>query len=100
MSDPSEPESGYELVLSTAEVGLLPVVRSVLHGAGIPFVVQGEHALAQLPAGALAGLFARRGLEARVLVPAEHADAARALLQPAAEALAADDSPAALEEQP
>jgi hypothetical protein len=90
---PEEPSPEHVLVLSTSEVGLLPVIRSVLQGAGIPFVIQGEHAMGQLPTGELAGLFARRGLGARVLVPAEHAEAARELLRPAEGAGAVDEVP-------
>jgi len=76
-----EPESGPVLVLTTADIDLLPVVKSLLMAAEIPFLVQGEHALGQLPTGVLAGPFARSGMAARVFVPAEHADGARQLLE-------------------
>jgi len=85
MARPTDPESGPVLVFTTADVGLLPVVKSVLQSAEIPFIVQGEHSLAQLPTGLLAGPFARTGLAARVFVPAAHAAAARELLEPTAE---------------
>ena len=70
------------VVMTTADVSLLPVVQSILRSAAIPFTVQGEHALGQLPAGDLGGPFSRRGLAARILVPASHADEARAILTP------------------
>lgn len=100
MSDESSAQ--HVLVLSTSEVGLLPVIRSVLQGAGIPFVIQGEHAMGQLPTGELAGIFARHGLDARVLVPAEYAEVARELLKPAEGAGEADEihSPRSGESEP
>jgi hypothetical protein len=81
MASSKGPESGPVLVFTTAEVDLLPVVRSLLQSAEIPFIVQGEHALGQLPTGLLAGPFAKTGTAARVFVPASHAAAARALLE-------------------
>jgi hypothetical protein len=78
---PSEPsDSDPVLLLATSDVDFLPVVRSLLDSAGIPYAVQGEHALGQLPTGPLAGPFARSGMAARVLVPRDHAEAARELL--------------------
>ncbi len=85
MAQPTDPESGPVLVLTTADVGLLPVVKSVLQAAEIPFIVQGEHTLGQLPTGLLAGPFARTGLAARVFVPAAHAADARELLEQSAD---------------
>lgn len=70
------------VVMTTADVNLLPVVQSILRSAAIPFTVQGEHALGQLPVGDLGGPLSRRGLAARILVPAARADEARALLTP------------------
>lgn len=81
MTSPKDPESGPVLVFTTAEVDLLPVVRSLLQAAEIPFLVQGEHGLGQLPTGLLAGPFSKTGIAARVFVPATHAADARALLE-------------------
>lgn len=75
-----EPASGPVLVFTTVELELFAVVRSVLQAAEIPFIVQGEHALGQLPTGMLAGPFARNGLAARIFVPATRAEEAKALL--------------------
>lgn len=83
MAAPDDPESGPVLVLTTTDVDFLPVARSLLESAGIPFLVQGEHGLAQLPTGPLAGPFARAGLATRIFVPATHAAAARAILDQA-----------------
>ena len=70
-------------VLETAAVNLLAVIKSILDGAEIPYLIQGEEALSLLPVGRLGGPFARRGLGAAVLVPAEHAETARGLLKQA-----------------
>lgn len=67
-------------VLETADVNFLVIVKSLLDSAEIPFLIQGEEALSMLPVGRLGGPFARRGLAAAVMVPEEHAEAARALL--------------------
>ncbi len=75
----------FEVVFATADPDLLPVIESLLRAHDIPFDVQGRNSMAQLPAGVLGGPFARTGLAARFLVPAEHAQAARELL-------AADDA--------
>jgi hypothetical protein len=80
MPESEPPVSGPVLIFSTAEVDLLAVVRSVLQSADIPFVVQGDHALGQLPTGILAGPFTRNGMAARIFVPASRADEARQLL--------------------
>ena len=80
MSESEDPASGPVLVLTTVELELLAVVRSLLESADIPFIVQGDHALAQLPTGVMAGPFARSGMAARVFVPATRAAEARDLL--------------------
>jgi len=80
MPDRDQPTSGPVLIFTTVEIDLLAVVRSVLQSAEIPFVVQGDHALGQLPTGVLAGPFARGGMAARIFVPASRAEEARELL--------------------
>jgi hypothetical protein len=67
-------------VLETADVNLLVVIKSLLDGAEIPYLIQGEEALSMLPVGRLGGPFARRGLAAAIMVPEQHAESARALL--------------------
>lgn len=73
-------DSHLVLILTTTDVDFLPVVRSLLDSADIPHLVQGDHALAQLPTGPMAGPFARSGIAARVFVAAGYEAEARALL--------------------
>ncbi len=82
----SKNESGGDLVavFETADVALLPVAKSVLEAAGIPFLVQGEEALGLLPVGRFAtGLTQRgQGMVAIIHVAEERADEVRELLAP------------------
>jgi hypothetical protein len=67
-------------VLRTAESALLPVVGSILEGAGIPYSLRGEETLHLFPSTGL-GLFVDPGATGvEVLVPADRADEARELL--------------------
>jgi len=68
-------------VLRTSDSTLLPVVKSLLDAAGIPFVVQGDEAMGLLPLGPFGGGMFRRVLGASVLVPGDRADEARELLE-------------------
>ena len=67
-------------ILETADVNLLAVIKSILQGAEISFLVQGEGALSLLPIGRLGGPFTRRGLGAAIMVAKEDAEIARELL--------------------
>jgi hypothetical protein len=67
-------------VFDTSDPALLPVVKSLLQGADIPFLVQGEEAMAMLPVGEISGPFSRGGLAARIMVRGEDAEAATELL--------------------
>ncbi len=87
-----EPERGERFVevLRTADASLLPVVESVLSGAGIRFLVQGGETLGGLyPLGAMGGDDDPRLLAAVVRVPASSREAAEALLSEAGEGLVA-----------
>jgi hypothetical protein len=77
----SEDQAG-ELVLlvETNDVTLLPVLKSVLEAAAVPHVVQGDEALGLFPISPAGPLFSGRAWAARVLVPREHLEEARALL--------------------
>lgn len=75
----------YVDVFRTVDVSTLAVVRSVLDGAGITYVVQGESALALLPVGPLWGGFGSAGAVAVIQVPEEEAEAALELLRDAAD---------------
>ena len=67
-------------VFDTSDPALLPVIKSLLQGADIPFLVQGEEAMSMLPVGEIVGPFTKRGLAARVMVKPEDAEAAAELL--------------------
>lgn len=67
-------------VFQTADAALLPIIKSMLDGAAIPHVVQGDHALGLLPLGPFGAGVTRGLLGAIVLVPREHAAAAREML--------------------
>ena len=58
---PPEPEN-LGTVLEIADVNLLAVIKSILDGAEIPYLIQGEEALNLLPLGRLGGPFARQFL--------------------------------------
>ena len=83
---PENPEWKQEdlvVVLESANVAVLPVVKSLLRSAEIPFLVQGDEAMSVLPLGkmGLGPLTAKgHGLAALVLVPRDHEEEARALL--------------------
>lgn len=76
-------EDDLVTVLETADVAVLPVVKSLLRAAEIPFLVQGDEAMGVLPVGkiGLGGLTAKgHGLSAGILVPKDREEEARALL--------------------
>lgn len=82
---PAEEESSQDLVpiFDTADVSLLPVVKSVLSAAGIPFLVQGDEALGVLPIGrvGVGGISASgHGLAATIHVPRSWEEEARLVL--------------------
>jgi hypothetical protein len=84
---PEEPAAELVPVFETADVSLLPVVKSVLDSAGIPCVVQGDEALGVLPVGRWGAGISQsgRGLAATILVDRGRAEEAEELLRPMAE---------------
>jgi hypothetical protein len=80
-ADRSEQDDELVAVLRTSDSNLLPVVKSVLDAAGIPYIVQGDQAMGLLPLGPFGGGVFSRVLGASVLVSADRADEARALLE-------------------
>lgn len=84
MKSKNESDGDLVAVFETADVALLPVAKSVLEAAGIPFLVQGEEALGLLPVGRFAtGLTQRgQGMVAIIHVAEERADEVRELLAP------------------
>ena len=79
MDTPSDAE--LVTVFRTSDSALLPVIRSVLDAASIPYVVQGEQGMGLFPRGTAGGGMFRRVLGASILVSADRADEARELLQ-------------------
>lgn len=67
-------------VFDTSDPALLPVIKSLLQGAGIAYLVQGEEAMSLFPVGEIIGPFAKRGLAARILVRARDLEPATELL--------------------
>ena len=67
-------------VFATAEVALLPVVRSLLDGTDIPYTIKGEETLGLFPATGVGLAIDPQGRAAQVQVPADRADEARELL--------------------
>jgi len=74
-------EEPFVQVFRSADTSLLPVVKSVLSGAGIAFVVQGDEAQGLYPFGSLGGGSDDRLLGAVVLVPQSRREAAEAVLE-------------------
>lgn len=77
-------------VFQTADSTVLPIVKSMLDGVGIPYIVQGDHALGLLPLGPFGAGVTRGLLGAIVLVPREHAAAAEEILSTLPETGAGD----------
>ncbi len=68
-------------VIDTADVALLPILRSALDGAGIPYVVEGDEGLGLWPLSLHETAFGvKHGLAARFFVPADRAAEAHELL--------------------
>ena len=74
------PHEDLVTILETADVNLLAVFKSILQGAEISFLVQGEEALSLLPVAHLGGPFSKRGLGVAIMVAREDAEVARQLL--------------------
>jgi len=68
-------------VLNTSDSALLPVLKSVLDAAEIPYVVQGDQAMGLFPLGSFGGGLFRRVLGASILVPRDREKEARELLE-------------------
>lgn len=76
----SRSEADLVAVFETDNPALVPVARSALEAAGVPFTVQGEAAFGLLPIAGIGGPFAEHGLAVRFLVPGDRAAEARAVL--------------------
>lgn len=76
--EPVVPE--YVTILETSDLSVIPVLKTALEGAGIPYETQGEGLMDLFPSEALgAPLHASAG-EVKIRVPKDQADEARELL--------------------
>lgn len=85
---PPEPrgtaEMELEQVYETTDPTLLPVIKSVLESAGIPYMLEGEGSFAMLPLGGGFVNERHQALGVEIHVARERAEEARALLASAA----------------
>lgn len=65
----------------TTDAGLLEIIRSLLRASDIPHIVQGEAGVQLFPVGEAGARATHRVTGASVLVSAELADEARAILE-------------------
>ena len=95
---PPHPE-GAE-VLTTGDLSLLMVARSLLESASIPTSVQGEEGLRMVAVWPSGALGTPRAIAARILVPQDRREEARALLDAAGWTAGAPDGGPADEDPP
>lgn len=81
MPEGNDADEPFVKVFRTADTSLLPVVKSVLGGAGISYIVQGDEAQGLYPFGSVGGGSDERLLGAVVLVPQSRREAAEAVLE-------------------
>ena len=76
------PDDKFITVFETTDITLLPVIKSVLQSAEIPFYVRGDEAMGILPVGTFgSGInYGGQGLGAAVVVHEDRAEEAKALL--------------------
>ena len=82
--DPPPPEdhekTPYTVVFATSETDVLPVIKSLLQSADIPFETDGEAMLNLFPSDLLGPVLSRPRGEVRIYVPESCAEEARELL--------------------
>lgn len=79
--EPEHPKGPFTTVFRTADTSLLPVIESLLDGAEIPYLVQGEESAQGLfPLGSIGGGSEGRLVGAVFKVPQEFEAEASALL--------------------
>lgn len=79
---PPEPEvEAYVTVLETFDVSIIPLLKTALAGAGIPYRFRGEGLMNIFPAKTRGALFHDSAGEVLVRVPESRADEARQLLE-------------------
>jgi hypothetical protein len=75
------PDPELDAVFTTADSTLLPIVKSVLDSAGIPYLVQGDETLGLFPLGRFGVGVSKRTLGAIVRVPTDRLEEAKELLR-------------------
>jgi len=76
-----DPDPELAAAFTTADSSLLPIVKSVLDAAGIPYLVQGDETLGLFPLGRFGVGVSKRTLGAIVRVPRSRLEEARELLR-------------------
>ncbi len=96
---PSEDHEAPDFVkvFETSEPDVIPVIKSVLEGAGIPYLVEGEDLMNLFPSEMLGGIY-KPSAEVRFHVTAAQEEAARQLLTAHLEAFADEASAASLDD--
>ncbi len=70
----------FAVVFATSEIDVIPVIKSLLRGAGIPFETDGEAMMDLFPSDMLGPVMNRPRGEVRFMVPEAQAEEARELL--------------------
>ncbi len=70
----------YVSVFATSEMDVIPVIKSLLRGVGIPFETDGEAIMNLFPSDLLGPVLSRPRGEVRFHVPEDRAEEARELL--------------------
>ncbi|MCP4657896.1 MAG: DUF2007 domain-containing protein [bacterium] len=98
--EPSHEAPEYETVLATSEMAAIPVVKSLLDSAGIPYTTQGESRIFPMMSEGLS--LCREDSPGQVLVrvPKDRAEEAHQLLEQEAEIVDAQEQPASNGDQP
>lgn len=82
--EPPSPEdheaTPYVTVFETSETDVIPVIKSILQGAEIPYQTQGEAMMNLFPSDLLGRVMSRPGAEVAFRVPEDRAEEARELL--------------------
>ncbi|MEM8933470.1 MAG: hypothetical protein AAGE94_19930 [Acidobacteriota bacterium] len=79
-ADQGHPDPQLEIVFATSQVDLIPVIKSLLDGAGLDYVTDGESMMNLFPSDMLGPALHRARGELRFLVPHDQVEVARALL--------------------
>ncbi len=71
----------YAMIFETSEVDVVPVIKSLLDSAEIPYDTSGEAMMNLFPSDMLGNMMGRPGREIRFHVPEDRAEEAKALLK-------------------